>query len=206
MESYIDNIYTTPIYVAEITEQEGLSVIQEEAKRAIEASEFSAKPEWGATHYLSSTTFMDDVISKHNMKIFPIILNAHLQQYMDIIGFGMRDYMVTSWFSLFQKGQYGHLHNHGNADVSGCYYVETSGTDGNIYFEDPRPGNETNYAFAGRYMSGRRNYEPKVGKMLMFPGYLYHGIKTNTTDVDRVSLSFNIKFIDPRCELKKGNA
>jgi uncharacterized protein (TIGR02466 family) len=205
MEARIDNVYTTPIYVAQITEQEGLSVIQEEAKRAIEASEFSSREEWGPTHYLSSTTFINDVIKEQNMRIFSAVLNSHLSNYMDIVGFSMRPYMVTSWFSLFQEHQYGQLHNHGNADVSGCYYVETSGDDGELFFEDPRPSNETSYVFSGRYMSGRRAYRPRVGQMLMFPGYLPHGIKTNTTTVDRVSLSFNIKFIDPRCELKSKN-
>jgi uncharacterized protein (TIGR02466 family) len=201
-DSYVDNMYPTPIYVAKITEQEGFLTIQEEAKRAIEASEFSSKDEWGPTHYLSSTSFINNVIKEQDMKIFSIILNAHLQNYMNIIGFSMREYMVTSWFSLFQKGQYGQVHNHGNADVSGCYYVETSGGDGDLFFEDPRPGHETNYVFGGRYMAGRRNYTPEVGKLILFPGYINHGIKTNTTDVDRVSLSFNIKFIDPRLCLK----
>jgi uncharacterized protein (TIGR02466 family) len=202
MEANIDNTYITPIYVAQITEQEGLSVIQEEAKRAIEASEFSSREEWGPTHYLSSTTFINDVIKEQNMRLFSAVLNSHLTNYMNSVGFAMRPYMVTSWFSLFQQHQYGQLHNHGNADVSGCYYVETSGDDGDLFFEDPRPANETSYVFSGRYMAGRRNYRPKVGQMLMFPGYLPHGIKTNSTTKDRVSLSFNIKFIDPRCDLK----
>lgn len=203
MDSHIDNIYTTPLYLANITEEEGLSTIQAEAKRAIEACEFSAKTEWGGTHYLSHPSFTENVIDEQQMKIFSIILHSHLGKYMDTIGFNMRPYMVTSWFSLFQKGQYGHLHNHGNADVSGTYYVETSGNDGDFYTEDPRPAHETNYVFSNRYCSGRRSYKPAVGKLMMFPGYLYHGIKTNTTDTDRVSLSFNIKFIDPRLCLKK---
>ena len=199
---YIDNLYPTPLYVAKISPQEGFETIQEEAKRAIEASEFEMKPEWGATHYLSSTNFISDVIAEQDMKIFSIILHAHLQNYMNIVGFNMREYQRTSWFSLFQKGQYGQTHNHGNSDVSGCYYIETTGADSSIFFEDPRPAHETNYAFGGKYMSGRRNQEPEVGKLLLFPGYLQHGIKANMTNTDRVSLSFNIKFIDPRLCLK----
>lgn len=201
MDSFVDNLYTTPLYITKITEEEGLSTIQSEAVRAIEACEFSMREEWGPTHYLSSTTFVDNVIEKENMKIFSIIMHSHLQKYMDVIGFSMRPYMVTSWFSLFQPGQYGQVHNHGNADVAGCYYVETVG-EGDLFFEDPRPAHDTSYVFSGRYTSGRRAYKPEVGKMFMFPGYLSHGIKTNTSNVDRVSLSFNIKFIDPRCELK----
>lgn len=203
MDSRIDNIYVTPIYVANITEQEGLSTIQEESRKAIEASEFSMKEEWGFTHYLSNTSFIANVIEEQKMKVFSAVLHSHLKEYMDIIGFNMRPYMVTSWFSLFQKHQYGQVHNHGNADVSGCYYVETSGNDGDLFFEDPRLAHDTNYVFGGRYMSGRRGYKPKVGQMIMFPGYLQHGIKTNVGDADRVSLSFNIKFIDPRLCLKE---
>jgi uncharacterized protein (TIGR02466 family) len=202
MEARIDNTYPTPIYVAQVTEQEGFLVIQDEAKKAIESSEFSSKPEWGPTHYLSSTTFINDVIKEQDMRIFSAVMHSHLTNYMDAVGFSMRPYMVTSWFSLFQEHQYGQVHNHGNADVSGCYYVETSGDDGDLFFEDPRPANESNYVFSGRYMAGRRPYTPKVGQLIMFPGYILHGIKTNSKKTDRVSLSFNIKFIDPRCELK----
>ena len=36
--------------------------------------------------------------------------------------------------------------------------------------------------------------QPIQGSMLLFPGYLVHGIKTNTSDHDRLSLSFNIVF------------
>ena len=37
-------------------------------------------------------------------------------------------------------------------------------------------------------------HKPEVGKILLFPGWLKHGINTNNTDNIRISLSFNICF------------
>ena len=37
-------------------------------------------------------------------------------------------------------------------------------------------------------------YTPKEGKILLFPGWLEHGVKTNLTDNVRMSLSFNVYF------------
>ncbi len=34
----------------------------------------------------------------------------------------------------------------------------------------------------------------EVGKMVLFPAYLDHGVTTNETKEDRVSLAFNINF------------
>lgn len=190
----MEHLYPTPIYVAKVTPEEGFATIQEEAKKAIEATEFTTKEEWGHPHYLSTTTFTENIIKDQNMNIFSIMLNNHLKNYMDAVGFATRPYKVTSWLSLFQKGNYGQVHNHSWADVSGCYYIEGTPDTGSIFFEDPRHVNDTSYVFAGRYMAGRRNYEPEVGKLIMFPGYLNHGIKANLTDTDRVSLAFNIFF------------
>ena len=131
------------------------------------------------------------------MKVFATVLHSQLEKYMDVVGFKMQPYVMTSWFALFRPGEYGHIHNHGDNDVSGCYYVQTTG-EGDLFFADPRPAHETSYVFSGRYVSGGRAYRPEVGKMFLFPSYLNHGIKTNTSNENRISLAFNIKFIDPK--------
>ena len=44
-------------------------------------------------------------------------------------------------------------------------------------------------------MSQERSVEIPAdqGVILLFPGYLKHGVQTNISDVERLSLSFNIK-------------
>ena len=36
--------------------------------------------------------------------------------------------------------------------------------------------------------------KPKVGKLLLFPSWLEHGVHINHTDHERMSVSFNINF------------
>ena len=37
-------------------------------------------------------------------------------------------------------------------------------------------------------------HEPMEGKLIIFPGWLLHGVRQNSTDNTRISLSFNITF------------
>ena len=61
-----------------------------------------------------------------------------------------------------------------------------------MFFECPSPGMGDSLV----YSKWGRRLTPKVseGLMILFPGFLKHGIETNTTDHDRISLSFNILF------------
>jgi ectoine hydroxylase-related dioxygenase (phytanoyl-CoA dioxygenase family) len=38
-------------------------------------------------------------------------------------------------------------------------------------------------------------YEPQSSKLILFPGWLPHGVERNTTEEDRVSVSFNVKLV-----------
>ncbi len=83
-------------------------------------------------------------------------------------------------------GQYDH--GHGDAIVAGTYYFQTNGEDGNISFGNPSP-----IVFTGGTPFGHLSHEvePKVGRLLLFPGWLIHKVKINNTDSTRISLSFN---------------
>jgi ectoine hydroxylase-related dioxygenase (phytanoyl-CoA dioxygenase family) len=39
------------------------------------------------------------------------------------------------------------------------------------------------------------SFQPKIGKLIMFPGYLPHGVERNGTTDDRISISFNVKLM-----------
>ena len=37
------------------------------------------------------------------------------------------------------------------------------------------------------------NFEPEEGKLLIFPSYLYHSVKANKSNEDRIVISFNVE-------------
>ena len=93
---------------------------------------------------------------------------------------------------MFQKGNYAHIHKHGFSDISGVYYYRTNGSDGDIFFETPVT--ETGCSKFWINHSLTFNIAPEKGLIILFPGWLSHGVRTNTTDDQRISLSFNINY------------
>jgi len=186
----IEHLYSTPIQYVLLIDDDSLQ-IQKEMTEAVSKITWVKKEDWNNTHWLSSASF-DDTFEYYNLKTFKTIMERELNNYCSELGFKLKPYKITSWFSKFERNDFGHAHNHGSADISGCYYFQTNGLDGNIYFLSP------NLAAASSVPYGNRNlqwvHQPMVGKLLLFPGWLFHGIERNSTDNVRISFSFNITF------------
>ncbi len=99
----------------------------------------------------------------------------------------------NSWASVYPKGAYVDRHNHGTAHWSGVYYVSVPDPEAVIRFDDPKEYSLNhephNCKFRGRV---QYIFYPTPGKLLLWPGYLYHSSIPNNCDQDRMIISFNI--------------
>ena len=187
----IESLFPTPIYYSFL---DNIEDVQKEVLNCVNNLEFEMNDRWGKTHYLSDPSFKTNLVDQYNLKIFKKNLNIHLTRYCNEIGLLCKPYKVTSsWMSLFKKDNYGHIHHHGDVDISGVYYVKTNQEDGKIFFLCPTPCMESSFLYQD--LASRWSHKPMVGKILLFPGWLSHGIETNKTDNERMSLSFNINFL-----------
>ena len=186
----IEHLYATPVYSNFAKDYQSLNY---HIDKVIDKVDFNYKKEWGATHYIS-TDFMKriNIIKKLGLNKIEKEIDTHLRNYCNDLDFTMRDYALESWFAKFEKGNYAHIHNHNPADISGAYYYKTNGEDGDFFFESPNPYLEITKCY--RQFSQRWKHKPQEGKILLFPGWLKHGVKTNNTDNTRISLAFNIYF------------
>lgn len=125
------------------------------------------------------------------MKEIKKVIDIHISQFLSSLKIPKYDYKMTSWITSFDKGEYAPVHNHLNADISGVYYYETNEKDGNIYFVTPSLA-MTSSIFSK--LADNFHVTPEEGKLLLFPGWLQHGVSTNTTSGNRKSLAFNIYF------------
>lgn len=101
------------------------------------------------------------------------------------------------WANINPTGAKNTPHTHPNNFLSGVYYVVTPGTSGRIQFQDPRPQAGVMMpptAQPSPYVSNEVTVEAKPGRFVLFPGWLVHGVPTNTTEQDRISISFNVMF------------
>ncbi len=116
----------------------------------------------------------------------------------------------SGWININQKGSLHFPHTHQGSIFSGVFYVKVpiinkqDTTDinkpGFIEFIDPRndvtsfarfvPEFEESLAFKQQML-----IEPKEGVLLVFPAWLKHWVYPNTSNEERISISFNMRLI-----------
>lgn len=190
MNYIVENLYPTPIYVSNVKQ---FVEIQNEFDNIVNQLQFDTKENWGNTHYLSSIDFDSNLFDKYDAEYFKEELDFHLRNYCRELEFKFKRYKTDSWMSMFKNGNYGHIHSHGHVDISGVYYYKTNTEDGDLFFECPVPNIGSSYCYYNKYCQ-RWVHKPEEGKILLFPGWIKHGITTNKTDNTRISISFNITF------------
>lgn len=185
----IESVFATPIYFAMI---DNVAEVKKEFNALKGGLNFYDTPElWGKPQKLTTQNFEDDIIGIKNMDIIRQVINDNLIIFLDALNLPNLKYRRTSWITSNSKGEYAPVHNHMNADISGVYYYQTNEKDGSIFFVSPILA-MTNSIFTK--FSNNIYVKPEEGKLLLFPGWLQHGVATNTTDSVRTSLAFNIYF------------
>jgi len=188
----VDYIFPIPIYINYI---ENYQPIQDELLTGVSHSDFEMHPHWGNTHWLSDATFQGDFLEQHRCKKFKEELDWHVQKYAkealigQFSGDKFKYKIIDSWVALFKKNNYAHIHHHGQYDISGVYYIQTSPVPkdskqegGKLFFQDSKG-------------EKRAEIPAEQGVIVLFPSYLNHGVQTNISEVERLSLSFNLKIV-----------
>ena len=110
---------------------------------------------------------------------------------------GLDLYLTELWFNINKKGNSNSVHIHPGGFLSGVYYVEGNADQGGItfhrnYSEDYAIASQGAIGFDTSINASVISVEPETGKLMLFPSYLPHGVESNPTDKDRISISFNV--------------
>ena len=100
------------------------------------------------------------------------------------------------WANINPPGGMNNPHVHPNALFSGVYYVKSQPQAGRLKIYDPRPGIQTMMPIRKEEQMHKDlwrdvNLEPIVGRVIMFPAWLWHSVEENTSNDIRISVSFN---------------
>jgi uncharacterized protein (TIGR02466 family) len=104
-------------------------------------------------------------------------------------------FLGNMWANINYPGASNAMHIHPNSLWSGVYYVAAEPTSGNIYFEDPR--SVSLMSMPRRTMEQPINERriidslPGPGRLIMFPSWVNHGVRENSSGKNRISVSFN---------------
>jgi uncharacterized protein (TIGR02466 family) len=104
--------------------------------------------------------------------------------------------IMNSWINFSDKGDFQYEHSHETPKysdtecyLSGAYFYKTNGHDGDLSFVSPNILNRTELDI---FTKSQAVHKPIVGKLLLFPSWLCHRVGLNTTDSQRISISFNV--------------
>lgn len=105
-------------------------------------------------------------------------------------------YQHQAWVNISPPGASNKIHYHANCHFSGVYYVSLQAPEcGSIFFRDPRVASRMlTYPAAQQteFTADEIRMRPEEGRMYVFPGWMEHGVETNQSNRDRVSISFNV--------------
>ena len=100
------------------------------------------------------------------------------------------------WVNINQKGHFNEYHDHPYAIFSGAFYLRGNAP---IVFQHPMR-DISRYIWNAflveewnRANSGDWRIKPKPNLLIIFPAWVYHKVKPNKKDTDRISFSFNTK-------------
>ena len=182
----ITNLFSTPIYTSKID-----NLVRTQTEIQVACHDLDLEMTDKLHVYLSDPTFEENILE--HCPQFQKEIDKHVERYCASLGFEIRPYQIeSSWIALYKKGNFCHIHEHGHVDISGVYYYDTSGDDGNLFFICPTPGLLSSPAYRQKSMIHEES--PEIGKIVLFPGWLHHGVEINTTDSTRICVAFNIVF------------
>ena len=103
---------------------------------------------------------------------------------------------TQSWISHKLPGQIHKDHSHSNSIISGVYYFDNNSTTEPITFYRSTGVNGINSLQVAVNESIARpmfecEIQPQFGDIILFPSYLFHSVKINTSGKVRKSLAFN---------------
>ena len=105
-------------------------------------------------------------------------------------------YLGNMWANINPPGGSNRAHIHPNSLWSGVYYVKAPQNSGQLKIEDPRSvalmtrPKQKDVPKPDRLLR-EHHYEPKTGRLIMFPSWLNHCVDPNNSNDIRISVSFN---------------
>ena len=135
----------------------------------------------------------------HKIPVFQPLVNELFLMMNDIWKEELLDrepMLGNMWANINPPGGYNAPHIHPNSLFSGVYYIKAPENSGKFHCVDPRPGVQLVMPIRKsgqlpKHLWREARFDAKVGRILMFPAWLWHSVEPNLSNDIRISVSFN---------------
>ena len=183
--------FPTPIYIKDLPNVDQLnSYLEQKIIQWSQQDKGVSKTNAGGWHSATDMNQKEEynVLTKELFNMQDEIFKKEFLTQKPVLG--------NMWANINGPGNFNRPHLHPNALFSGVYWIKTPINSGNLMLYDPRPGVHTT-------MPNRKegklppqlwrevHYEPKAGRCIMYPAWLWHEVQPNRSNDTRISVSFN---------------
>jgi len=184
--------FPTPVYIKDLPNAAKLNQYLEQQVIKWSQTDPKGKPRTNVNGWHSKT----DMNQKEEYNVLTKELFAMQDEIYKKEYLSPKPVLGNMWANVNYPGGYNRPHLHPNSLFSGVYWIKTPQNSGNLMLYDPRPGVQMT-------MPNRKegklspelwrevHYEPKAGRCIMFPSWLWHEVKENKSNDTRISVSFN---------------
>lgn len=145
--------------------------------------------------YLNVSNGCDDRLKSLLDEIIPLVRQIIEDKFY--IDPKSKVFSIDSWININPKYSYNNQHTHGgNVLLSIVYYAKVPKDSGNFYFKlESSKADKINSLGIDKsnIFSTYREFLPQKGDLLIFPGWVDHGVNQNISEEDRISYAFNCK-------------
>ena len=123
-------------------------------------------------------------------------INTQIVEYHKHCGYSRPETfeIAGAWATSTPKGGYLELHNHNPRITAGVFYVDASSEQGDLHILNPNEMVIGKNQYYDGYDFPDKWYQFPVqsGKLVLFPGYIYHYVPKNPTENARKIISFDV--------------
>ena len=190
----VQEFFPTPIWTVDLEPQAGEALNQQ----VLADLERLTSPRPPLPHASASWQTDADMHVRPEFAELTSLLRKAVTAALDFLQINYRDFSITGcWANFNPTGGLNSSHTHPNNYLSGVYYVRTPSGADTIDFFDPRPAAVAwmpRTRQLNRFNGNRMTVKVRAGRLVLFPAWLSHGVPTNPTKQERISIAFNAMF------------
>ncbi|MGB0959042.1 MAG: TIGR02466 family protein [Halocynthiibacter sp.] len=204
--STISSLFVTRLYQARLSEHTpSIDADELEASCWTIAEDDEAGQDWCENNdYPGYTSYASLTDLPWRFPIFKDLvetLDKHVAEFVKDLEFDLdgRDLVLEDiWINILPEGGYHSAHIHPHSVISGTTYVSMPEGASRIKYEDPR--HQMMMASPIRKKEAREELKsfvykaPAIGDVLLWESWLRHEVHMNTSEEERISVSFNYKW------------
>ena len=111
-------------------------------------------------------------------------MQDHLQHVVQTMGDTPQPWHIQAWATVMCQGASTQIHDHVPADWSAVFYVDAG---------DPSVGGELFFCDPAQARGRMERWIPETGQLLLFPGWLKHGVEPYWGQRPRIAIAANFQ-------------